>query len=322
MRANPATCFTAASISGQRARIALNRASSAVSRWPGRPVIQAVTCRTGGGRFRTTWATAGRIAAAPRLQVALEDGIAAGVALSNDLGVQRGGVAHPGGEPLVQVRLERVELAGPHAAGDQLLDTVGAQVAADGLDVQAEPAADHRRRQALHLQGADLQEPPSGALGPGGAQLIQRALGPAGSPEPCSPSIAARRRRAACGLDQAGVVRGDQRVHLLAQVVPQVPPVGHLPGVGCTLTGAVGVAAGPVPADHLHAGVGAQPVGEVLGVPGRPGCPPAGSRRPGQPAPCRSHGRVAPRIRRRQGPSPPRPAGRAGCGSGAAKWSG
>ena len=61
-------------------------------------------------------------------------------------------------------------------------------------------------------------------------------------------------------------MRGDQRVHLLAQVVPQVPPVGHLPGVGCTLTGSVGVAAGAVPADHLDAGVDAQPVGELHGA--------------------------------------------------------
>ena len=126
MRAKPATCLTAASISGQRARIALNRASSAVSRWPGRPVIQAVTCRTGGGRFRTALGEGGRVAAAPRPEVALEDGVAAGVALLNDLGVQSGGVAHTGGEPLVQVGLERVELAGPHTAGDQLLDIVGA----------------------------------------------------------------------------------------------------------------------------------------------------------------------------------------------------
>ncbi len=45
-----------------------------------------------------------------------------------------------------------------------------------------------------------------------------------------------------------------------------MPPVGHLPGVGCTLTGSVGVAAGAVPADHLDAGVDAQPVGELHGA--------------------------------------------------------
>ena len=53
-------------------------------------------------------------------------------------------------------------------------------------------------------------------------------------------------------LGQAGMVRGDQSFHVLAQVVPQVPPVGDLDRVGRTVTGAVGVSAGPVPADHLH----------------------------------------------------------------------
>jgi len=58
-------------------------------------------------------------------------------------------------------------------------------------------------------------------------------------------------------LGQAGVVRGDQSLHVLAQVVPQVPPVGDLDRVGRTAAGAVGVSAGPVPADHLHTRVGA-----------------------------------------------------------------
>ncbi len=58
-------------------------------------------------------------------------------------------------------------------------------------------------------------------------------------------------------LGQAGMVRGHQSLHVPAQVVPQVPPVGDLHRVGCAGTGAVGVPAGPVPADHLHAGVGA-----------------------------------------------------------------
>ena len=47
------------------------------------------------------------------------------------------------------------------------------------------------------------------------------------------------------------------------QVVPQVPPVGDLHRAGRTVPGAGGVAAGPVPADHLHAGVGAEPAGTL-----------------------------------------------------------
>jgi hypothetical protein len=76
-----------------------------------------------------------------------------------------------------------------------------------------------------------------------------------------------RRRRGGLGLEEAGVVRGHQGVEVPAQVVPQVPSVRYLPGIGCTLSGAVGVAASPVPADRLHSGVGTQPLGEVPGLP-------------------------------------------------------
>ena len=58
-------------------------------------------------------------------------------------------------------------------------------------------------------------------------------------------------------LGQAGVVRGHQSLHVPAQVVPQVPPVGDLYRAGRTITGAVGVSARSVPANHLHAGMGA-----------------------------------------------------------------
>jgi len=68
-----------------------------------------------------------------------------------------------------------------------------------------------------------------------------------------------------CGFGQAGVVRGYQAFHVTAQVVPQVPPVGDLHSVGRAVPGAVGVPTGPVSADHLHAGMSAQPVGEVRG---------------------------------------------------------
>ncbi len=63
------------------------------------------------------------------------------------------------------------------------------------------------------------------------------------------------------------MVGGDQLVHLLAQVVPHVPPVGHLHSLRCAVTGTVGVTAGAVPADDLDTGVGPEPVGEVPGVP-------------------------------------------------------
>ena len=46
------------------------------------------------------------------------------------------------------------------------------------------------------------------------------------------------------------------------EVVVEVPAVSHLDGLRGSLACAVGVGAGPVPADHLGAGVFAQPAGE------------------------------------------------------------
>ncbi len=48
---------------------------------------------------------------------------------------------------------------------------------------------------------------------------------------------------------------GDQALHRLAQVLPQVEPVGDLHRARCPRAGAVGVGAGAVPADHLDPGV-------------------------------------------------------------------
>ena len=58
---------------------------------------------------------------------------------------------------------------------------------------------------------------------------------------------------------------GDEPFHVTAQIVQKMPAVGDLHRVGRTVAGAIGVSTGAVPADDLHAGVGAQPVGEVGG---------------------------------------------------------
>jgi hypothetical protein len=62
------------------------------------------------------------------------------------------------------------------------------------------------------------------------------------------------------------MVHGDGLLHVLGQVVPQVPAVGDLDRGRRALPGAVGVGAGPVPADHLGAGMRAQPAGEGVGL--------------------------------------------------------
>ena len=53
------------------------------------------------------------------------------------------------------------------------------------------------------------------------------------------------------------MVCGHQSLHVLAQVVPQVPPVGDLHRVGRTVRGRRRRARRSVPADDLHTGVGA-----------------------------------------------------------------
>jgi hypothetical protein len=62
------------------------------------------------------------------------------------------------------------------------------------------------------------------------------------------------------GLLDTAVVAGHGALHVLGQVVPQVPSIGALNGVGCAVAGGGRVGAGPVPADDAHAGVRAQPV--------------------------------------------------------------
>jgi hypothetical protein len=63
------------------------------------------------------------------------------------------------------------------------------------------------------------------------------------------------------------MVSGDGLLHVLGQVVPQVPAVGDLDRVRCGLPGALGVGASAVPADDLGVRVRSQPGGEGGGLP-------------------------------------------------------
>ena len=64
---------------------------------------------------------------------------------------------------------------------------------------------------------------------------------------------------AGCRLLQAGVMAGHGLAGVFCQVVPQVPPVRDLGRLRRAGAGALGVCAGPVPADHLRAGMRGQP---------------------------------------------------------------
>jgi hypothetical protein len=68
-----------------------------------------------------------------------------------------------------------------------------------------------------------------------------------------------RQHAAGRGVAQAVAVGSDECLHGSAEALPQMEPVGDLQSVGGTAAGALGVSAGPVPADDLHAGVADQP---------------------------------------------------------------
>jgi hypothetical protein len=63
------------------------------------------------------------------------------------------------------------------------------------------------------------------------------------------------------------MVGGDRPLHVLGQVVPQVPAVGDLDRLRCSLPGGLGIGASAVPADDLGSGVRLQPGGEGGGLP-------------------------------------------------------
>jgi hypothetical protein len=63
------------------------------------------------------------------------------------------------------------------------------------------------------------------------------------------------------------MVGGDRLLHVLAQVVPQVPTVGDLDRVRRGLAGSLGVGASAVPADHQGSRMVPQPAREGAGLP-------------------------------------------------------
>ena len=173
--------------------------------------------------------------------------------------------------PLVQVGLVVVQERRPAVPdlGEQLVDGGGAVEAADGLLGQAGLAHDRLDALALGAQRLDLLIPLPGADGQGG--LLRPPGGRRGRG-----LLQVRSVPAAGGLlwlrlggrfFQAGPVPGDRLLHVLGQVVVEMPPVGDLDCLRGALAGAVGVGAGPVPADHLGSGVLLQPFGEGVRLP-------------------------------------------------------
>jgi hypothetical protein len=153
-------------------------------------------------------------------------------------------------------------LLGPGAlpfAVDQFLPGASAGVALHGVMAPAQVPGDRSDAVALGEQFVHQRVVTSGAFGEpsDGSGLVRRRL---------------RRARlwlAWCWVDrtQAGAVAGHAPLDRLAEVLPQVEPVGDLHRARRAQPSALGVGAGAVPADHLHPGMGPQPVRQRLCLP-------------------------------------------------------
>ena len=176
-------------------------------------------------------------------------------------------VGAPGVPPLVQVGLELIQDRWPPPAG------LGQQVFGAGRAGEpahrffGQPEFGHDRLDAL-------------ALGP---QRLHRLIPLAGAPDQrrvlellvCHGVRGLLQIRfwwrlsrwVRPGFFQAATVAGHCLLHVLAEVMPQMPPVRDLHRLRCASPGAVGICSRPVPADHLGARVGAQPGGERLRFP-------------------------------------------------------
>jgi hypothetical protein len=208
---------------------------------------------------------------AERQHVVADGAVAALVPAFLQLGVQLDDVGASLVPPLVQVGLVLVQdrRAAVLHLGQQLIDGFRIVEAADGLFREAGLAFDRLDALALGFQRLDQVVPLPGA------ERERRLLSTAGGGLDrgllqvtdlwC---LGDRRlsRLFGGGLFQAGAVPDRRLVHVLAQVVVNVPPVRDLVRVGCALPGAVGVRARAVTADHLYPGMGLQPVRDGIGL--------------------------------------------------------
>ncbi len=206
-----------------------------------------------------------------RHHVVAYDAVAALVAAFLQFGVQPGDVGASVVPPLVQVGLVLVQDRWPAVLDhdQQLIDGFRVVEPPDGALGQSRLALDRLDALALGLQGLDQAIPLPGAdrehrllhaAGGGlGRGLLQvRDLRRFGSSRLF--------RFLGSGFFQAGAVPGRGLVHVLAQVVVNMPPVRDLVRVRRALPGAVGVGAGAVTADHLYPGMFLQPVRDGVGL--------------------------------------------------------
>ena len=196
-------------------------------------------------------------------KVVADDGVAAVVAERGDLLEEPGDAAAADVGVLVQVGLERVELARARllpAAVGEFLPGRGAGVALDGVQSPAQVAGDLPQAAALGEQAMDGRVVSAGAVG-----VLARRIRPRGGRRPRRRGLRGGGRRGIWFVE-AGAVRGGAPFDGLGEVLPQVEPVGDLDRLWCPGAGPVGVGAGAVAADHLNPGMGGQPARQRLSV--------------------------------------------------------
>lgn len=156
------------------------------------------------------------------------------------------------------VQVGPVPVDGTHALARTVDELVGGgrePELADGLVSQAEDLTDLGVRPAFRQEGVDDGMVFSGAERRPGFRHVRGCVGR---------WFLIGGWRLGWELGQVGAMGTDRGFDRSAQVVPQMPPVSDFDRLRRALAGAFGVTAGPVAADHLHAGMLTQPGGEDL----------------------------------------------------------
>lgn len=193
------------------------------------------------------------------VEVTLDGQLTSWVTEFFDLTVELGGVSDalvPAPMQVAGVRIDNVRAL--ESLGDDVVDGAGVDELADGGLMEPDFPADGRFRHALCPQlvdGGMLIAQPGDNLQLGKRLQWLRLR-------------VRRDRRAGAGqrLGQPGAMDVYRLLHGLAEVLPQVEPVGDLLGLRCPKPCALAVSTGTVPTDDLDLGVTTQPRGQVLAV--------------------------------------------------------
>ena len=151
-------------------------------------------------------------------------------------------------------------------ARHQLIDAGRVEVAARRPRSQAQFPLDRSDVHALGLQLLDLAISLPGPDHPGPVLGVLGGCLP-GRPGRIGGLRSGRLLEDGVVVLEAAMVGGNGLLHVVAQVIPHVPPVGNLPGIGRALPAAQREAAGPVPADQPDTRMSAEPLGEGAGLP-------------------------------------------------------